>query len=179
MERKTLKETIYLEQVRNNLKEIHFDASVHLFLNKRVGLSMIRTLVEKIDMLINRKFIGRDYNNDKRKSERVRFYAFYEKTPSNGNSHLHLLVKFGLREHLPRLEQVIRQVWSKIWDGGTIGRVQMNANHIVDNQRRDRAHKRNNNKKFSSFTDQDIWFQINYYTKDLRSETFFPSRGWE
>lgn len=175
---KSLKEYIYIDQVKDNLNKIHFDAAVHLFLNKRVGLSTIRALVEKIDMLINRKLVGRDYSHDKRQGDRVRFYAFYEKTPSNGNSHIHLMIKFGNREHIYRLEKVIRQIWSKLWDGGTIGRVQLNANHIVDSNRRDRAHKRNNNKIFGSFTDQDIWSQIDYYTKELRSETFFPSRGW-
>jgi len=178
MSKMTLKDRLYLENLKDSLSQIHFDATAHLFLNKRVSKGKIRELVYVVDRQLQRAILGRRYNK-KDSQERCRFWAFYEKSPSNDNSHIHLMIKFGHRDRLYRLPSVLKSIWTKLWVGGTVGLFQFNTSHIKDDNRRQRAHQRNNGFNYTSFTPADIAAQVDYYMKSLDSDSFIPSRGWD
>jgi len=165
-----------LEDEKAFLKCYHYDATALLLCHKRIGYKTAYDTINEVDKWINRELIGRQYNNPKFKDRRVKFVSFLEQDVKN-KSHFHLMFRFGVRERRHQLIKVLPSVWGKIWKRGTIGRIQYNAGDIKDDARRERALLRNNNIPHSSFTGDDIYTQIDYYTKQP-SVLITYSRHW-
>ena len=175
--KRNLQDILAVDEIKEEINRQHFDMTAHLFFHKRVSNAVITNAVDKFDMLINRKLIGRHYNDDRNKEKRIKFIGLIEKS-KNGNQHIHLLVKFGLREKISAFRKIVCNVFSKVWEGGEIGNIQVKTDDITDDYRRVRAHNRNNNIKHNTFTDEDIKAQVDYYTKDITTDSIVFSRSW-
>lgn len=160
----------------DNVKDSFFDVVFHLFFHKRLSTSRVENLMNHLDYYINRDVVGRRFTDKRNKDKRVKWIGFIEDTPSNGNKHLHLIIKVGDTDTLGKVRKSITRRFREVFDGGELGVIQTSNKDIVDEYRRFRSYLRNNRKWNESFSDIDIFHQWKYYTKSRGNIVI--SRGW-
>ena len=163
---KTLISEIQRQQVLDEWSSQWYDLFIHLFFHKRVSDNVIRETIDKWDGVINRRILGRRFHLPKFQDKRIRFIGTIEES-DNGNSHVHLLVKFPLRDRMETFKKELESSFQKVWNGGEVGIIQESTSDIVDDFRRERNHIRNNGGvKYISFTPNDIKQMVDYILKE-------------